>query len=415
MAEKIMVKDGIGGGYGEIYDWDDDDEGDDELRADEVRERMGKEYHDKGKTRIKAEIPYKSGRIHGVLKTYYKTGRVESETGYKNGKADGIQREYYEDGMLKSETVYEKGKKNGSERKYNKEGALISEIHWKNDALGGFFLLCTYGSLLYRHQYAGEETVYHYIDLITHYKKGRLDGMKERYHRGMLSQRSIYKKGRRLRLTSYEDGMKHGKEIWRDKSGHPIRVVVYEKGEIIRIKGKDASGLGPEYDYNSYSNGKYKSGLSFKNGVYLTHYPYYERSFDSAGTGGELRSEISLKHGLAEGLSKEYYQKHKRAQTATHYRGGVKDGTERNFYPNGSLCSEISFRDGEKDGIEKRYPKGVFPLCALKALVRGGQEPSGEELCFHRGIQTGLTEAALYSSEPFEDADYGEDNEKNDD
>jgi hypothetical protein len=50
----------------------------------------------------------------------------------------------------------------------------------------------------------------------------------------------------------------------------------------------------------------------------------------------------------------------------------------------------------------------------LRALVRGGPEKPKEELYFHGGIQAGVTEAELYSTEPFEDDDYGDDDENDD-
>jgi antitoxin component YwqK of YwqJK toxin-antitoxin module len=191
--------------------------------------------------------------------------------------------------------------------------------------------------------------------------------------------------------------------------------VVYERGEIINIKGKDVSRLGPEYDYHSYPNEKYKSALSFKDGVYLVHYRFHEGGIDTPGTGGELAWEIPLKNGFAEGLVKDYHQKPWKVMTAACYKAGVKNGIEHNFYPNGALRSEISFKDGEKDGPEKRYPKRAFPVRALKALVRGGPEKPEKELYFHKGIQTGLMEDILYSTEPFEDDDYNDGYEENDD
>jgi antitoxin component YwqK of YwqJK toxin-antitoxin module len=368
--------------------------------------QIKREYYDRHKRKLKAEIPYRGKLIEGVLKTYHINGKLESETAYRRGKQHGIQKEYDEEGGLKSESFYEDGKQNGPKKEYDKEGILKSEIHWKNDKPDGFYLLCCYGILFDRYQYTGKESVYHYINLLSHFRNGKEDGLEESYDNGILSHRIIYKNGARLRITAYKDGMKHGKEIWRTESGEPIRVVFYENGAVIRTKGKDVSRLGPEYDYSSYPNEKYKSTLSFKNGVYLTHYKYYEGSFDTPGRGGELASEIPLKRGLADGMAKEYYQKYKRVQRATEYRSGIKNGIEQNFYPNGVLSSEISFKDGEKNGTEKRYPNYAFPLRALNALVHRNPERSEKELYFRGGIQIGFTEAELSSKEPFEDDDY---------
>jgi antitoxin component YwqK of YwqJK toxin-antitoxin module len=374
-----------------------------------------REYYDKHKRKLKAEIPYRGKLIEGVLKTYYINGKLESETVYQHGKQHGIQKEYGEDGRLKSESLYENGKENGPQRKYNGEGILTRETHWKDGKLNGFDLLCAYGTLSHRYQYTGKESVYHYIDLLSHFKNAKENGLEENYDMGILSHRIIYKNRVRLRITAYKDGMKHGKEIWSTESGKPIRVVLYENGAVIKTKGKDVSKLGPEYNYSSYPNEKYKSALSFKDGVYLSHYKYYEGSFDTPGTGGGLAWEIPLKHGLAEGVVKRYYQKHKRVKRAAEYRAGIKNGVEQNFYPNGVLSSEILFKDGEKDGPEKRYPNRILPLRALNALIRRGPEKPEEELRFHRGIQIGLTEAELFSKEPFEDDDYYDGDEKNDD
>jgi antitoxin component YwqK of YwqJK toxin-antitoxin module len=377
--------------------------------------QIKREYYDKHKRKLQAEIPYRGENIEGVLKTYHINGKIKSEAVYQHGKQHGIQKEYGEDGRLKSESLYENGKQNGPKREYNKDGILTGETHWKDGKLDGFYLLCVYGILSNRYQYTGKESVYHYIDLLSHFKNAKEDGLEEDYDIGILSHRIIYKNRVRLRITAYKDGMKHGKEIWSTESGKPIRVVLYENGAVIRTKGKDVSKLGPEYDYSSYPNEKYKNSLSFEDGVSLSHYKYYEGSIDTAGSGGELAWEIPLKHGLAEGVVKLYYQKHKRVKRATEYRSGIKNGVEQNFYPNGVLSSEISFKDGEKDGPEKRYPNRAFPLRAFNALVRRSPEKPEKELYFRGGIQIGLTETELSSKEPFEDDDYYDEDEENDD
>jgi antitoxin component YwqK of YwqJK toxin-antitoxin module len=256
------------------------------MQGGAIQERVERTYHDKSKTKIKAETPYRDGKIDGALKTYYEDGKLKSETIYARGKKQGTDRTCYEDGTVKSETLYENGKKNGPEREYNNEGILISETHWKDGLYDGFDLSCCYGTISNRYQYTGKETVYHWIASLSHYKNDKKDGLEEASVWGILYRRIIHKKGVRIRSTAYKDGMKQGKEIWCDEYGKPIRIVVYEKGVVTGIKGKDVSKLGPEYDYHSYPNEKYKSTVPFKNGVVLAHYAYHS-GMESA-SGGQL-------------------------------------------------------------------------------------------------------------------------------
>jgi len=45
---------------------------------------------------LNAEVNYRDGGIHGLLKTYYENGKLNTESNYKNGKADGVSKVYYE-------------------------------------------------------------------------------------------------------------------------------------------------------------------------------------------------------------------------------------------------------------------------------------------------------------------------------
>ena len=78
------------------------------------------------------EIPYKAGKPEGIAKAYF-FGRLESETPYKEGLKEGIKKGYYESGKLQSETPYKANKKEGIEKHYNKDGSLAKEICYKND------------------------------------------------------------------------------------------------------------------------------------------------------------------------------------------------------------------------------------------------------------------------------------------
>ncbi len=63
-------------------------------------------------SRRETEKHYKAGQLHGVSKTFHKTGKdgqVKEEIEYKNGVQDGIYRYYLEDGSLSVDYVYKNG------------------------------------------------------------------------------------------------------------------------------------------------------------------------------------------------------------------------------------------------------------------------------------------------------------------
>ena len=71
------------------------------------------------------EIPYANGKINGIVKTYFGTGKIRSETPYTDGIINGVERIYYEySEKLKQETTYTNGIK-GVTRNYSENGKEI--------------------------------------------------------------------------------------------------------------------------------------------------------------------------------------------------------------------------------------------------------------------------------------------------
>ena len=63
--------------------------------------QINKEYYASGK--LKEEIPYKNGKINGLVKVYYESGKIMVIFPMKDDITDGIQKRFYEDGILESE------------------------------------------------------------------------------------------------------------------------------------------------------------------------------------------------------------------------------------------------------------------------------------------------------------------------
>lgn len=63
-------------------------------------------------SRREKEESYSNGKLHGISRTFYKTGKdgqIKEEVEYKNGVQDGVYRYYLEDGTISMDYVYKNG------------------------------------------------------------------------------------------------------------------------------------------------------------------------------------------------------------------------------------------------------------------------------------------------------------------
>jgi antitoxin component YwqK of YwqJK toxin-antitoxin module len=56
---------------------------------------------------------YKNGKLEGVRKVFYNSGRIAEETTYKNGIKDGSYKNYAENGVILEESFYKNGQYDG--------------------------------------------------------------------------------------------------------------------------------------------------------------------------------------------------------------------------------------------------------------------------------------------------------------
>jgi antitoxin component YwqK of YwqJK toxin-antitoxin module len=83
--------------------------------------------------KLKAEIPMKDGKRHGLAKEYYKDGKIFQEVSYVNGIKEGLAKQYYEHGIIAQETSYKDGKRHGVQLKYRGNGKLAAEVKYHFD------------------------------------------------------------------------------------------------------------------------------------------------------------------------------------------------------------------------------------------------------------------------------------------
>ena len=101
---------------------------------------------------------------------------------------------------------------------------------------------------------------------------------------------------------------------------------------------------------------------------YIEVINYYKKKRSSSGTyklikvkseryheNGQLRSEVTYKNGILDGLYKSYYEYGGQPRIKTTLKDGKKHGPWKWYYDNGQLKEEGTFKDDKRDGPIKEY------------------------------------------------------------
>ena len=85
-----------------------------------------------GEGLLEGKVPFKDGRVNGVSKLYYPSGKLASVATFKNGKVEGVQKDYYENGKLKIESSQKNGLPDGVSKFYDENGKVIDQATFKD-------------------------------------------------------------------------------------------------------------------------------------------------------------------------------------------------------------------------------------------------------------------------------------------
>lgn len=93
-------------------------------------------------------------------------------------------------------------------------------------------------------------------------------------------------------------------------------------------------------------------GMGLSDSVcYVKPYDGIKKEYYENGT---LHHEISYKHGKENGIAKTYYQNGK-LSIESEYKDGKQNGIRKEYYENGNLATVAEMKDGKADGITKFY------------------------------------------------------------
>ncbi len=105
------------------------------LKGTDVREGVSLSYHRNGKLAI--EVPYRNGKIDGVMRSYDEEGKLHETIGYLEGDEEGYSTVYYPNGKKKKRESFHQGILNGMSEEWSENGKILRQIPYENGQIHG--------------------------------------------------------------------------------------------------------------------------------------------------------------------------------------------------------------------------------------------------------------------------------------
>ena len=402
--------------------------------ANDLLDGASKEWYLNGEVKVKSS--YTAGKLNGGFMSYDSLGRKETKGEYDMGLKTGDWLTWYPSGKKKERLSYFSGKANGMYSLWDEEGRIIKEGEYSNDLKHGVWI--TFDPDLKRQE------SYEYYDMgvaklkyfFKYYDNGNLmeePSFTEYFRDGEWKQ--LFDNERLQYLTTYSMGKKYGLyEEWTIKKELVQRgyyeydlmsaLWTYAKNDsVIKYEVYDADSIIDGFVYEYYDNDQSKADAVFlENGKRdQKWYTYFEEGKDSTisvydggkKTGAwyvhfdstfEISTETNYENNLKHGDYKEWYidenpmvegyyeygKKHllwafwdeKGYQRFEEWRmGELYDTFEYEYYENGQLKEEPSYKNRKKHGQWFRYfPDGE--ISGVREFVNGKR--AGEWVDYYR-------------------------------
>jgi antitoxin component YwqK of YwqJK toxin-antitoxin module len=105
-----------------------------------------KYYHEDLPTIMTLEY-YKNGKLEGVRKVFYQSGKIAEETSYKNGIKEGNYKSYAENGIVLEESIYKKGEYDGLAIYKDPNNQIVGQGLYKQGKKAGMWKVLEKGKL----------------------------------------------------------------------------------------------------------------------------------------------------------------------------------------------------------------------------------------------------------------------------
>ena len=238
----------------------------------------------------------------------YPSGQISSEVMLRDGHPDGLWKTYYEDGQLKSIGKRTEFLLDSTWVFFSEAGDTTLIVNYKRDLKNGPRFTF------------GKDDI-----LMEPFVNDVRQGEGKRYD----------KKYRLIQTMNYKNGFEEGISPVFDTTGLLCEIINYRKGFVMTREALN------RYDRDGKKHG------------------YWKTFFDD----WSLHTECYYRHGLRDGFYKEYDEKGN-LKKITKYVNDVEQVLESDmkplivqheYYPNGKVKREASFRDGKKEGVWREF------------------------------------------------------------
>jgi uncharacterized protein len=244
----------------------------------------------------------------GFRQFFYPGGQVSSEGILVNGQPDGFWRSYHENGVLKSEGNRVNFELDGPWKFYDTEGSVRLVIHYKEGVKHGL-------RITYRDDGRIEEN----------FEEDEKEGFTLRYD----------EEGYLVRRTPFEKGREQGLSFTYNRDSVVTEIMEYRRGVAISrefVNRYDHEGKPHGLWKTFYPGGIIKEEFTYRHGLLHGYYRKYNRM-------GNLETITKYVNGIEERDSDEIYELEIR----------------RNYYPDMTIRTQTTFREGTEHGIRREY------------------------------------------------------------
>ena len=294
---------------------------------------------------------------------YHPNGNIASEGTMRNGKPDGYWKTFYESGVIKSEGNRLDFELDSLWIFYNEMGDPVLEINYSRGKKEGI-----------RKTYREDEII------VERFVQDQKEGLTEYF----------YPDGLLMRTIPFENGLEQGNGFDFDREGNIITLTTYRRGFIINresINRYDRKGLKQGRWKYFYEDGSLMEEGSFRNDKRDGFFKTYDRRgnllelkkfvdgeevidapeiarldvITEYYESGVISRVITLKNGVAEGVSREYAEDGSIERAVIYVGGNIvaegimdeegnKEGLWEEFYLDGSLRAKGSYLNNRKTG-----------------------------------------------------------------
>jgi antitoxin component YwqK of YwqJK toxin-antitoxin module len=318
--------------------------------------------YESGATQASGEM--RSGKPHGLWRTFYENGGIQSELHYRDGELEGEASWWSAGGKLTRQGAFWQGLEHGEWKNYDDNGTIV--------ASGRFAYGRQVGEWEFRHP--NRQT-----SLVCRYALGALDGESVSWHdNGQMSAQGRYQNDKKTGVWRtwdsgglplceyrYEGDKEFVLNSWAADHAQAVKdgngeYVSYHPDGLIKEKGQVKDGRKTGIWYAYHPNGQLGEKSRWEGETLLVIDAWNDKGVqlvrDGDGTyivtddAGKMLAKGDYRNGLQDGEWSSYYPDSGALMHVLGYAGGLLEGQATGYFESGDKEWEGVFKKNEREG-----------------------------------------------------------------